>query len=463
MKSLNRIYPVFLAALLWLTGASPVSAMDLSEIIRLALERDAQLRADTFAAEARNAEGWQSVAVYGPTVSASGSYRGSRDSSTPESGAEQENRRANFTEGALTVGFTQPVIDLEKINQARQGVTEMDVAVLLKKKAREELLLKVHERYYAVLSAQEALRLAQAERAALQKQVRHAEEKLELGYGTITDQYDAEARYRLALATEIAGKTELDNGLKALGELIDQEIAAEIEDLAANMVLPKIPGDVETWLKISHAYNTDLGLNQLQAQSAQLQYRRAQSRFLPSLVLFADYYDRHSTDGLLGYDEERSEFDVGLRVQADLLTGGRDTAAAVAASRRAKAALERTTAAKRAVNRSVHSLWDSIDNTRQLVDAYRQTVTANEKALEYTQASYEEGVKVLLDVLNAQQDYYRALRQFKTSRYDYMVLLENFRQATGVESLAEIPILPKKTQSRAMPSEQIYTSMESER
>jgi outer membrane protein len=443
MKTFKRICPVFLVAFLCLINSvSTGFSMDLGEIIRLAFKHDAQLRADMFAAEARNADGWQSVAGYGPTLTASGSYMRSRDCSTPKNSTELESRVVDFKEGAITVGLTQPVIDLEKAGKAMQGMTEMDIAELLKKKAYEDLSLKVHERYFAVLSAQESLRVAQAESAALQKQVRNAEEKLELGFGTITDQYDAEARYRLALATEIAGRTELNNGLKALEELIDHEIVGEIEDLAADLVLPKIPGDVETWLKISDAQNTDLGLNRLQAKSAQLQYRAAQSRFLPALVLFADYSDHQPTDGLLGYGEERSEVDVGLRLEVSLLAGGRDSAATVAASRRVDAARARATAANRAVNRSVYSLWDSIDSTRRLVDAYRQAVTANEKALESTLASYEEGVKVLLDVLNAQQDYYRSLRQFKTSRYDYMILLEKFRQVVGVETVIQDPLLP---------------------
>ena len=441
MKNFKRIYPVFLVAFLSLiSSVSAGFSMDLGEILRLAFKHDAQLRADTFAAEARNADGWQSVGGYGPTLTASGSYIRSRD--TLKSGADQEDRLANFNEGAISISLTQPVIDLEKASSAMQGMIEMDIAGLLKKKACEDLSLKVHERYFAVLSAQESLRVAQAESAALQKQVRNAEEKLELGFGTITDQYDAEARYRLALAAEIAGRTELDNGLKALEELIDHEIATEIEDLAADLVLPRIPGDVATWLKISHTQNTDLGLNRLQAKSAQFQYRAAQSRFLPALVLFADYSDHQPTDGLLGYGEERSEVDIGLRLQVSLLAGGRDSAATLAASRRVDAARERATVAKRAVNRSVHSLWDSIVSTRRLVDAYQQAVAANEKALESTLASYEEGVKVLLDVLNAQQDYYQSLRQFKISRYDYMILLEKFRQVVGVETVIQDPMLP---------------------
>ncbi|HBG18039.1 MAG TPA: hypothetical protein DDY32_01800, partial [Desulfobulbaceae bacterium] len=131
------------------------------------------------------------------------------------------------------------------------------------------------------------------------------------------------------------------------------------------------------------------------------------------------------------------------------------------------AAGERTEATRRAVDRSLRSLWDSIASTRELIDAYRQAATANEKALEATLASYQEGVKVLLDVLNAQQDYYRSLRQFKTSRYDYMVLLEKFRQIAGVSSVLNVPILPEASPAREVASVdmplQIHQPMEAER
>lgn len=437
MKYLLIKYACCLSVFVTLAGypTAVLATINLPEIIQLALKRDAQLRADTFTAEARNADGWQSVAGYGPALTASGASMRSRDSSRPEDSAKMEDRLAKFNEGEIKVGLEQPVVDLEKGSKALQGMAEMDIAELLKKKAREDLLIKVHERYYAILSAQEAHRLAREESAALQKQLLNAEDKLELGFGTLTNKYDTEARYRLSLAAEIARKSDLDNAKKALEEVIDQEITCELEDLQPDMVLPDVPKDLATWLEISGAANIDINIKELQLKTAQLEYRGVQSRFLPTLVLFADYNERHPDNGLLGYGEERSELDVGLRLEAKILSGGRDTAAVIAAGKRVKAAEARATAAKRAMNRSVRSLWESIRQTRELIAAYQQAVMANEKALESTQAAYDEGAKVLLDVLNAQQDYFRSQRQYKTSRYDYMILLEKFRQVVGVETV----------------------------
>ena len=382
-----------------------------------------------------DADGWQAVAGYGPVVSGYGAYMKSHDSLRSDEVLEVEDRVANYYERELSIELKQPVVDLEKASIALRGITEMDMAKLEKKKALEDLLLRVHERYYAVLSSRENQKLAKKESEALLNQLETTKEKLDLGFGTITDQYNAEARYRLSLAAEVVRKTELDNARKALEEIINQELTGEIEDLPAKFQLPDLPLNLNEWHKIARLNNSDLGLRQLQAKMAQFTLRAAESKFLPSLVFFADYTENDPDGGFLGYGEERRETEIGLRLEMNLLAGGRDTAATVAASKRAKGAKEQVKATDRAVNRTVGSLWDSIENTKNLVGAYQLAVDANKLAMESTQASYDEGAKVLLDVLNAQQDFFRSFREYNTTRYDYMVLLEKFRQVVGVNEL----------------------------
>ncbi len=127
--------------------SSSALALDLNDIIHLAISRDAKFQADRLRAEAKNADGWQSVAGYGPTLSVSGTYMESRDSTDPQNSSEVEGRVAHFQEPGLTIGLEQPVIDLEKASNVMRGKSEMAVAELLLKKSREELLLRVHERY----------------------------------------------------------------------------------------------------------------------------------------------------------------------------------------------------------------------------------------------------------------------------------------------------------------------------
>ena len=270
----------------------------------------------------------------------------------------------------------------------------MDMSEVMQKKAVEELALRVYERYYRVLSSREGLALSEAESVALKSQFDAAAEKLELGFGTITDRHNAEARYLLSRASQVANRIELDNDLKALEELIDQPLDDDLEDVYRDRDLPDLPDSAEKWYEIAEQYNTDLNLERLQAAIAHYTYRETQSRFLPALTMFADYNERRPGDGLQGYGEERTEAEVGVRLSMNLLAGGRDTAETVAASRRKSAAAYQVTASQRSLKNSVYSMWDSIQGTKELIDSYWMASEANRLAMESTRVSYEEGVKV---------------------------------------------------------------------
>lgn len=411
-----------------------VAALNLDDILHLAIERDAQLKAETFDAQAQNADGWRSVAGLGPSVIATGKYMASRDSlrTDSEAATEVENKTAHYAENEVSIELEQPLIDLEKINIARRGSREMILADLMKKKSNEDLMLRVHERYYTILSAQENLKLAKAESAALAKQVQTAKEKREVGYGIITDQYDSEARYHLSQATEVARKAALADAREAMTELINLEISEDLDDLPPASPLPTVDKDIDYWLNRSLGNNTDLKIKKIQAEAAHLNQRAAQSRFLPTLKAFADYSQKNPDGGLYDYGEERTEAEIGLKIQMELLAGGTDTAAAIAAKKRAAAAKQRIEMTRRSVCRSVKSIWGTLHSTQELILAYEKAVLASEKALQSTQAGQQEGVKVLLDVLNAQRDYFISRSQYQNAQYAYMVLLEKFRVVVGV-------------------------------
>lgn len=414
-------------------ASSCTGAITLDEVLELAMNNDARLQAEKLSADASYADGWRSVAEYGPSVDAYGSYVRKKESVRPDSSSEVERQKVYFDEPEFKVGFEQPLLDMGKMSRLLRGLSEMDMSEMMRRKAFEELALRVYERYYRVLSSREGLALSKAESAALKSQLDAAAQKLDLGFGTITDTHNAEARYLLSRASQVANRVELDKDLKALEELINQPLEDDLEDVYRDRDLPDLPDSAEKWFEIAEQHNTDLNLEKLQATIAHHNYREAQSRFLPALTVFADYNERRPDDGLQGYGEERSEAEVGVRLSMNLLAGGRDTAETIAASRRKSAAAHQVTASRRSLKRSVYSMWDSIHGTKELIESYWMASEANRLAMESTRVSYEEGVKVLLDLLNAQQDYYRSLREYHTTRYDYLLLLEKFRLVVGVE------------------------------
>jgi outer membrane protein len=424
---------ILLSLAVVLSGApSTVTALTLEEFVALARSREAGYRAAVAASAAERAAGWRDVADYGPRLQVSGSYHASRDRINP-AGHEPvaAAQAASFNETLLSVTAEQPIIDLERAGRLSRGLITMDIAALQQQKAEEELVLNACERYYAALSHREGYLLARSETAALRVLVQSAEKRLKLGFGTITDKHNAEARYRLSEAGELSRLTELDNALRALEELIDAPVDRErLKDTPDSRMSP-LAESLRYWQELALQNNTDLRISRLRQAIAEAERRVAGGRFSPALVLFASHREYQPDGGGDGYGEDRRETDIGLRLEMDLLAGGRDLAGFSEASSRLRSAQAQVVAAERAVRRTVHSLWAGIAATAELIEVYRNAVESNRLALEATQASFHEGAKVLLDVLNAQQDYYRSRKAYQTARYDYLLLREKLKLTVG--------------------------------
>ncbi|WP_176761205.1 TolC family protein [Desulforhopalus singaporensis] len=416
--------------LVFLLCAAPVrgdetgeeTGMTLEEAFALALEKDAQYEADMHGAGARQADGWRKIAGYGPTLSLSGSYSKGHDELSPDAESEMNKSEARFYEKELTLSFEQPLFDAVKAASFRQGRNQLNIAELKQKTSHDDLRLRVSTAFYEVLSTRESLRIATKQTKAINKQLQNATDRLKLGFGTITDQYEAEARYRQSAAAEISRKLEWKRATTELATLLGG-ITPPLADPAPEYEFVPLTNDLEYWLDVADTNSTALINKRLELKAAQHTYSSNQSRFLPSLAFYADYSRNEPDDSLAGYGEDRTEFDVGLVLRVNLLDGGGDVAATIAAQRRMKEAdaLLRTSLQK--IKSSVESLYDSINDTTRLISAYASASEASRLALESVEAAYLEGVKALPEVLDRQQDYYGILGQYHTAQYSYMTLI----------------------------------------
>ena len=417
--------------------APPANAvMSYDQALAQAVAQEARHKAEEQDAQATKAQGWQAIAGMGPTLSAHAqpSLNEDRLKRNPDTAQEYagEDRSTSYHDMELGLTLRQPLLDLERIHTARQGSRRFDLAALMQQKAYEDLAVRIAEQYYATLAAEETHAIRQAEEETLAQQVAAARERKGLGYGTIIDVYDAEARLELAKASTIAGWDELDSARLALMESLHQNELEQLNPSPSVQDLPRRDKDLTSWQQQAQQHNAELQIRLQQAEIARLEHLALLGRFAPRLGAVGSYiYNNPSKSLYYDSEEKESEAYIGLRLEMDLLAGGADTAAAVAANKRLQAARYRTEESRRAVARSVQSLWNSLGSTYNLAQAYEKSVLANQQALESTKEGYREGVKVLLDVLDAQQKYYNALNQSQAVRNNYMVLYQKFMVMTG--------------------------------
>ncbi len=98
------------------------------------------------------------------------------------------------------------------------------------KLAEQGLILRVAQTYFDVLIAQDSVQLAAAQKTAIAEQLEQAKRNFEVGTATITDTHEAQARFDLIVAQEIAAQSNLEVKRRTLQQLINA-VPAELNPL----------------------------------------------------------------------------------------------------------------------------------------------------------------------------------------------------------------------------------------
>ena len=97
--------------------------------------------------------------------------------------------------------------------------------------AQQDLIILVSQAYFDVLTAQNNVNLFQNKKTLIKQQLQAAQSKIEVGSSTIVDANDAQARFDLANAQEIAAQAELIVR-RGILEQIDGHPVAPLKPLA---------------------------------------------------------------------------------------------------------------------------------------------------------------------------------------------------------------------------------------
>ncbi len=443
LKRNGRVACFFKAVCLVLLSAGLSYAVSLEQLVQLALEKDSHYKSQRYNASARKALGWQARVGYGPTVKASASYGKGKQSlqlsdqdllaDERVDGVVDDHSSVDYHQKELSVSLKQPLINLEKFHIGKWGSAEITAADVERHQAKEDLILRVCEKYFSLLTAEEHLRLAEEERNSLAQQVNDATERLLLGNGTITEQQNAQARYAIARAAVLEKRIQRDTKKSELEKAVGVELSEKIDGIPIDMYFPEIPGTLASWEEVALQHNSGYKLAQIQRDGSRSKLRAARSSLLPTVDFFANYNQKEPSKTLAGYGETREEMMAGIKLELELFSSGRDTFEIVAASRKFKAAEQNVKTQKHHILSTVRDLWSALHKTLQLIEQYEEAVKNSEQFMRSTKEGYLGGQYSFLDMLNSQQEYFRTVGKYRSSRYDYMKLCQQFKRALGVE------------------------------
>jgi outer membrane protein len=304
--------------------------------------------------------------------------------------------------------------------------------------AEQDLIVRVAQAYFDVLAAQDSLATTRASKAATAEQLASAKRNFEVGTATITDTREAQARFDLDVAREIAAENTLRTSRIALDQLVGRNGVAP-RPLAVPVVLPATsPANPEEWVTMADQAHPTVRRARLGLDVASLEIDKARAAEKPTVDAVAS---------LTGSNLQRSQFNsngtttnatIGVQLSWPLYTGGstgnriKET---LSLEEKARNDLE---AARRGVAQGTRVAYFGVVSLGAQVKALEAAESSSKLALEATQLGYRVGVRVNLDVLNAQTQLFQTQRDLARARYDVLVGGLRLRQAAGQLAVGDV-------------------------
>lgn len=410
------------------------SAMGLLEVLELAEQHDAIYQAALADHRAVLAEQDIGESDMLPQLSFSAFARETRSTTTDSTSASSPNGDSDFGSRGYSLTLSQTLYDKQVFDsidadQARSARAQLELQA-----ARQALVLRVAESYFALASARDSVRLAKAETSAIGQQLEQAKERFDAGLIPITDVRESQAQYDLAIANGFIAESELDNSREAIRTLIDTDVAQTV-DISDDMpLLAPDPDDIESWQRQAMRGNLELLASGLALEAARLEVESARGELYPVLSVDAEH-SFSSSDGstvsnaFSGRDLEQNS--VTLNLTIPIYEGGGNRASVRQRVAEHDAARARHEQQQRLTMQSVRSAWLNVKASISRVKALQQALASTRLATEATRLSFEVGKRNSVDVLIAQREQYSSENEYRRARYDYLLNTLRLEQAVG--------------------------------
>ncbi len=409
-----------------LLGATLSHAQSLGEMFEAARAYDATYLSARSQYEANQARAEQARAGLLPQVGLSAGANWARsDNNLPGTAA----RSSDSQSAALSA--SQPLYRPANRVSFEQGQRSLEVAEAQLLAAEQDLMVRTSQAYFDVLGAQDTLTFVQAQKAAVSEQLAAARRNFEVGTSTITDTREAQARFDLVVAQEIAAENDLRVKKLALDQLVGKDNTQPLP-LRAPVVLPPVtPGDVAPWVETARSRNPAVRQATAGLDIAQLETRKAEAGKLPTVDLNAQYQVARAPSQLVAGNVRTNTASVGVQFNLPLYTGGavqnrlKET---LALEEKARTDLED---ARRSVTQATRAAYFGVVSGLGQVKALEAAEASSQSALDANRLGYQVGVRINIDVLNAQSQLFQTKRDLAVARYNVLLGTLRLRQASG--------------------------------
>jgi len=339
------------------------------------------------------------------------------------------------TAGALSL--RQPIFNVDGVARYRQGIAQTHYSDALFSGQMQGLILRVVGAYVEAKFAEDQLALMVAQRDTLAEQKRINERMFERGEATKTDMLETQAKYDVASAQMIEAQDNVQTARDTLASIVGGDVM-HLDALPDNFRVKSVAlADFEAWKALALAHNTDIVAQRYAVEAAQQEVNRARAGHVPRLDLVASY-GKNDSESVTTVNQESTVRSIGVQLSIPLYAGGSVSAAtrqAVANYEKAKSELEAKTGQLLVELKKQYNL---VLSSATKMEALMTSVESADLLVQATRQSIKGGVRINLDLLNAQQQLFAARRDLAQARYSYVLSDLRMRNAAGTLSVDDL-------------------------
>ena len=416
----------------------PAQAQGLIELYESARAFDASYQSAKLQYDANLAKAEQAKAGVLPTAGLSaGASRTGFQNTNPVTDR-------TFSTQNIALSATQPLYRPANVATYQQGLRQVDLAKAQLDVAEQDLILRASQTYFDVLAAQDTLAFVRAQKAAVAEQLASAKRNFEVGTSTITDTREAQARYDLVTAQEIAAENDLRVKKLALDTLVGKTEAQPKSLLVPVNLPPVMPADINTWVQQSEAVHPTIRQAQSGLEIADLEVKKAEAGHKPTLDATASYNVQRNPSGTvtsLPNTFRTNTANIGLLLNLPLFAGfttQNRISETISLKDKAQSDLD---GARRSVALATRTAYFGVQSGQGQVKALEAAELSSQSALDANKLGYQVGVRINIDVLNSQSQLFQTKRDLAQARYNVLLGSLRLRQANGTLTSDDLLII----------------------
>ena len=414
------------------TVFAEIKPQSLVDIYNLALAHDPTLASALNANQAAQEMIEQSKALYRPVVNFNaGGNATITNISFMGAGVPFRGGGQSFTGYQYGLEAHQPIYRKQNLVAMDQAKTQVSLADKQLNLTQQNLILRTTLAYFDVLLTQDKIDLMASQKAAILKQLEQAKANFEAGTLTSTDVNDAQARYDLIVAQEIAALNDHQIALRAV-QVITGEIPQKLASVRATIKPNTLNQSMEQWLEVAAKNDLNIQILQEAATLSDQEIERANAGHLPTLDAVANVSDNYASGSYYGFGSDLKMGSIGLQLQIPIYQGGATSSRVRQAVFNKQKALNDVDAARRQMEQETQRAYLNLNTSIAQLKAFEQAVVSSQSQFDSTTVGYDVGSRTSVDLLNAQQQLFSAKRDLLQARYSYLVNIIRLKAAAGI-------------------------------